>query len=201
MLLSPSSSLDKRHSSNLHFHSSFKGMLCLISLPCSELLCQAVRKHCGNIQSQTPVHTQSRGHYFCAFPSTRTSWACFEHDFLFVKDFGDPWLKKKNKTALPLQRGLHFPCGMLKETATWGTLTVAKLQRYQQETPSRKAADLNAVTTRLYHLPLCPDLFMSRPFSFFTRSIFPGANSNLKHLYSPPCKEILSWHSNHSKVV
>lgn len=123
MLLSPSSSLDKRHSSNLHFHSSFKGMLCLISLPCSELLCQAVRKHCGNIQSQTRVHTQSRGHYFCAFPSTRTSWACFEHDFLFVKDFGDPWLKKKNKTALPLQRRLHFPCGTLKETETWGTLT------------------------------------------------------------------------------
>lgn len=59
------------------------------------------KKHCCNIQSQTWVHSRSRRHYFCAFPSAQTSWACFETDFLFVRDFGDIWLKPTHRSPFP----------------------------------------------------------------------------------------------------
>lgn len=171
-------------------------MQCLITLPCCELLCQAVKKRCCNIQSQTRVHSRSRGHYFCVFPSTQTSWACFEPDFLFVKDFGDTWLKKYIQISLYNLGCIPLVVHLRKLRHKEFYLTYAKLRTYQLKTPSKKKhfPCLNTVTPTLYQLLFFPDLFLSSPFSLITRNNFPGSDSNLECLYTLPCKEMSSWH-------
>lgn len=173
-------------------------MQCLISLPCCELLCQAVKKCCCNIQSQTRVHSRSRETLFLCISFYPDQLSLFWTWLSICERLWGYLAKKYTQISLYNLGCIPLVVHLRKLRHKEFYLTYAKVQTYQQKTPSRKKKThfpcLNSVTPRLYHLPFFPDLSLSSPFSLTMRNIFPGSDSNLERSYMPPCKKISSWH-------
>lgn len=97
-----SSSLGRLHSSHLHHHFFFKGMQCMIPLPCCEMLCQAVKKSTAVTFSPRRGYIPGAGDTISVrFLPPCPAELILKLAFYLWETFGDTWLKHTHRSPFP----------------------------------------------------------------------------------------------------